>query len=59
LTGEEKKAVNKELLFSSDEEDDKEERRRKADNLARARRKRDAMLWDMLLSDSSIDDREE
>jgi hypothetical protein len=44
MTEEEKKTVIRELLFSTDEEKDKEERRRKADDLAWARRKRDAML---------------
>ncbi len=53
-----KRAAFKELLLSSNEDERTEVRRRKADKLARAKRKRDALLRDPLSSDSSKEEDE-
>ncbi len=55
----EKRAFIMELLPCSDKDEDKEERRRRADHLAWVSRKQNAMLRDMLSSESSEQDEEE
>ncbi len=58
MTEDQKRAAIKDLLLGSNEDEGNEVRKRNADNFARAKRKRDAMLRDPLESYNSKEEDE-